>query len=75
MPLNVFAFYNGLNEQAKGYPYLKRYGRIINQLALFQIPIQNNGTLTGRPSRKLINEAHAMGIKVLLTVSNLTPQG
>jgi len=75
MPLNVFAFYNGLNEHAKGYPYLKRYGKIISQLALFQIAIQNNGTLLGLPSRRLINEAHAMGIKVLLTVSNLTPQG
>ena len=75
MPLNVFAFYNGLNEQAKGYPYLKRYGGVINQLSLFQIAIQNNGTLTGRPSRRLINEAHALGIKVLLTVSNLTARG
>lgn len=75
MPLNIFAFYNGLNEQAKGYPYLKQYGRIINQIALFQISIQNDGTLLGSPSRTLINEAHAMGIKVLLTISNLTPQG
>jgi len=75
MPLNVLAFYNGLNEQAKGYSYLKRYGNVINQLALFQIAIQNNGTLLGLPSRRLINEAHALGIKVLLTVSNLTPQG
>lgn len=75
MPLDVVAFYNGLNEQAKGYPYLKRYGRSINQLALFEVAIQNNGTLRGRPSRKLINDAHAMGVKVLLTVSNLTPQG
>ncbi|HEY8911135.1 MAG TPA: glycosyl hydrolase family 18 protein [Desulfosporosinus sp.] len=75
MPLQVFAFYNGLNEQAKGYPYLKRYGNNISQLALFQIAIQNNGMLLGQPSRRLINEAHAMGIKVLLTVSNLTPKG
>lgn len=75
MPLQVFAFYNGLTEQAKGYPFIKRYGNIINQLAIFQISIQNNGTLLGRPSRRLINEAHAMGIKVILAVSNLTPQG
>ncbi|MDQ7092569.1 glycosyl hydrolase family 18 protein [Desulfosporosinus sp. PR] len=75
MPLNVFAFYNGLNEQAKGYTYFKRYGSIIRQLDIFQIPIQNNGTLLGRPSRRLITEAHAMGIKVLLTVSNLTAAG
>jgi len=75
VPLNVFAFYNGLNEHAKGYPYLKRFGRIINQLALFQISIQNNGALYGRPSRGLINEAHAIGAKVLLTVSNLTQRG
>jgi len=75
MPLNVFTFYNGFDEHAKGYPYLKRYGRLINQLALFQIAIQNNGTLDGRLSKRLINEAHAMGTKVLLTVSNLTPKG
>lgn len=75
MPLDVFAFYNGLTEQAKGYPYLQKYGTSINQMALFQMSIQNNGTLLGRPSRTLINSAHAMGIKVLLVVSNLTPQG
>lgn len=75
MPLQVFAFYNGLTEHAKGYPYLKRYGSSINQLAIFQIPIQNNGTLLGRPSRRLINEAHALGTKAILVVSNLTPHG
>lgn len=75
MPLQVFAFYNGLTEQARGYPYFQRNGDIINQLAIFEIPIQNNGTLLGRPSRRLINEAHAKGIKVILVVSNLTPQG
>ena len=75
MPLQVFAFYNGLTEEAKGYPYLKRNGSIIHQLGVFEIPIQNNGTLLGQPSRRLINEAHAMGIKVILAVSNLTPQG
>ncbi|MDR3599836.1 MAG: glycosyl hydrolase family 18 protein [Desulfosporosinus sp.] len=75
MPLNVFTFYNGFNQHAKGYPYLKRYGRLINQLALFQIAIQNNGTLYGHPSQGIIDEAHAMGTKVLLTVSNLTQQG
>lgn len=75
MPLNVFAFYNGLTEQAKGYPYLKRYGHSIDDLALFEVAIQNDGTLRGRPSRRLINEAHAMGIKVFLVVSNLTAQG
>lgn len=75
MPLQVFAFYNGLTEQAKGYPYLKRNGSIIDQLAIFELPIQNNGTLLGRPSRRLINEAHAMGIKVVLVVSNLNSQG
>lgn len=75
MPLNVFAFYNGLTEQTKGYPYLKRYGKTINELALFEVAIQNDGTLRGRPSRGLIHEAHAMGIKVFLVVSNLTAQG
>ncbi len=75
MPLQVFAFYNGLTEQAKGYPYLKRNGRIINQLAIFEVAIQNNGTLLGRPSRRLVNEAHALGCKVILVVSNLTAEG
>ena len=75
MPLQVFAFYNGLTEQAKGYPYLKRYGNIINQLALFQIAIQDNGTLLGHPSRPLVHEAHTKGSKVFLAVSNLTTQG
>lgn len=75
MPLNIFAFYNGLTEQAKGYPYLQRYGNNINHLALFHASIQDNGTIEGRPSRSLINEAHAMGIKVFLVVSNLTAQG
>ena len=75
MPLKVFAFYNGLNQAAKGFPYLKRYGAIINQLALFQISIQNTGALYGRPSQSLINEAHAQGGKVFLTVSNLTLRG
>lgn len=75
MPLNVFAFYNGLNEQAKGYSYFQRYGSIIRQLDIFQIPIQNNGTLQGRPSRRIITEAHAKGIKAFLTVSNLTSAG
>lgn len=75
MPLNVVAFYNGLTEQTKGYPYFKRYGSSINQLAIFEISIRDNGTLLGRPSRRLINEAHGMGIKVILVVSNLTSQG
>lgn len=75
MPLKVVAFYNGLNQEAKGYPYLRRYGHIINQLALFQISIQNSGELYGRPSRSLINQVHALGSKVILTVSNLTLRG
>jgi spore germination protein YaaH len=75
MPLSVFAFYNGLTEQTRGYYYLQRYGRIINELALFQITIQKNGTLLGRLSRRIIDEAHAMGAKVYLTVSNLSAQG
>jgi len=75
MPLQVFAFYNGLTEQAKGYSYLKRHGSMINQLAIFEISIQADGTLKGRPTRQLIKDAHAMGIKVILTVSNLTSEG
>ncbi|SHI45564.1 glycosyl hydrolase family 18 protein [Desulfosporosinus lacus] len=75
MPLNVFAFYNGLTEQTKGYPYLKRYGNSIQQLAIFEVSIQSNGAILGRPSRQLIEEAHTMGIKVYLVISNLTRQG
>ncbi|MCO5384448.1 MAG: glycosyl hydrolase family 18 protein [Desulfosporosinus sp.] len=75
MPLNVFAFYNGLTEQTKGYPYLKRYGNSIQELAIFEVSIQSNGAILGRPSRKLIEEAHTMGIKVYLVISNLTRQG
>lgn len=75
MSLKVFAFYNGLTEKARGYTYLKRHGNIINELGLFEVGIENNGTLRGRPSQKLINEVHAMGIKVYLVVSNLTAKG
>ncbi|MCB8818739.1 glycosyl hydrolase family 18 protein [Desulfosporosinus shakirovi] len=75
MPLNVFAFYNGLTEQTKGYPYLKRYGNGIQELAIFEVSIQSNGAILGRPSRQLIEEAHTMGIKVYLVISNLTRQG
>ncbi|WP_088226554.1 glycosyl hydrolase family 18 protein [Desulfosporosinus sp. FKB] len=75
MPLNVFAFYNGLTEQVKGYPYLVQYGNTIDQFDIFQMPIQNDGTLQGRPSQKIITEVHAKGIKVFLTVSNLTQRG
>jgi spore germination protein len=75
MPLKVVFFYNGLTEQTKSYTYLKRYGSIINLLAIFQISFQNNGTLLGRPNRRLINEAHALGNKVFLVVSNLALQG
>ncbi|HZK55157.1 MAG TPA: glycosyl hydrolase family 18 protein [Desulfosporosinus sp.] len=75
MTLQVFAFYNGLTEEAKGYPSLKRNGNSINQLAVFEIPIQNNGALVAKPSRQLIKDAHAMGIKVILVVSNLSEKG
>ncbi|MCO1604237.1 glycosyl hydrolase family 18 protein [Desulfosporosinus nitroreducens] len=75
MPLNVFAFYNGLTEQTKGYPYLKRYGNSIQELAIFEVSIQSNGAILGRPSRQLIEEAHTMGMKVYLVISNLTRQG
>ncbi|MGI6120449.1 MAG: glycosyl hydrolase family 18 protein [Desulfosporosinus sp.] len=75
MPLKVFVFYNGLTEQTKGYPYHISYGNLFNQLALHKINIQDHGTLLGRPRRRLINEAHALGIKVFLMVSNLTSRG
>jgi spore germination protein YaaH len=75
MAFKVLGFYNGLDERAKGYRYLQQFGSLLDEVALFQIAIQNNGELLGSPSRSLINEMHNMGIKVLLTVSNLTPQG
>ncbi len=75
MALKVFGFYNGLDERAKGYRYLQQYGSLLDEVALFQIAIQSNGELLGSPSRRLINEAHNMGIKVMLTISNLTPKG
>ncbi|MHB1653711.1 MAG: glycosyl hydrolase family 18 protein [Desulfitobacteriaceae bacterium] len=75
MALNVLAFYNGLNERAKGYPYLQRYGSLLTHLAVFQISIQNDGQLRGVISRKLVQEAHEMGIKVLPVFSNLGAKG
>lgn len=75
MALKVLGFYNGLDDRAKGFSYLQRYGSLLDELALFQIAIQPNGELLGSPSQKLINEVHKMGIKVILTVSNLTPKG
>lgn len=75
MALNVLAFYNGLNEMAKGYPYLKRYGNLLTYLALFQVSIQENGQLSGTISRQLIREAQGMGIKVLPVFTNLNAQG
>ena len=75
MPLDVLAFYNGLDERARGYTFLQQYGHLINNIAFFQIPIQADGRLTGTPSRRVINEAHNMGMKVFITVSNLTAKG
>ena len=75
MALRVFGFYNGLTEKARGYRYLQQYGSLLDDIALFQIAIEANGELTGAPSRRLIAEAHALGIKVFLVVSNLTPRG
>lgn len=75
MALSILAFYNGLDENAKGYRYLSRYGSLIDELAIFQISIQENGDLRGLPSRNLINKAHSMGIKVIPTITNLTAQG
>ncbi|WP_206811493.1 glycosyl hydrolase family 18 protein [Paradesulfitobacterium ferrireducens] len=75
MALRVFAFYNGLTEQARGYRYLQEYGSLLDDMALFEISIQANGELQGTPSRRLIAEAHALGIKVFLVVSNLTAEG
>lgn len=73
--LNVIGFYNGLNEQARGYTYLRRYGSLLDYLAVFQIGIRENGSLSGALSQNLVRDAHAMGIKVLLVFSNLNIQG
>lgn len=75
MVLKVLGFYSGLDERTKGYRYLRQYGSLLDEVALFQVAIQNNGELLGTPSRYLINEIHKMGVKVLLTISNLTSQG
>ena len=75
MALSLFGFYNGLSEQARGYPYLQRYGNLLDGIGLFQVAIQSNGELSELPSKRLINEAREMGIKVYLVLTNLTPQG
>ncbi|MHB8126418.1 MAG: glycosyl hydrolase family 18 protein [Desulfitobacteriaceae bacterium] len=75
MALKVLGFYNGLDERAKGYRYFQQYGSLLDEVALFQIAIQSNGELLGSPSLRLINEAHKMGVKVLLAISNLTAKG
>lgn len=75
MAINIFAFYNGLTEQERGYSYFQRYGQLLDEIAFFQIPIQPNGELAGHPSRKLINEAHRKGVKAYVTITNLTPSG
>lgn len=75
MAINLFAFYNGLTEQERGYPYFQRYGHLLDEIAFFQIPIQSNGELADHPSRKLINEAHRKGVKAYVTITNLTSAG
>ncbi|MDA8228787.1 MAG: glycosyl hydrolase family 18 protein [Desulfitobacterium hafniense] len=75
MALQVFAFYNGLTTQTRGFTYLQRYGYAIDELGIFEVSIQNDGSLSGVPSRQLIDAARNIGIKVYLVVSNLTPQG
>ncbi|MDD2234231.1 MAG: glycosyl hydrolase family 18 protein [Desulfitobacteriaceae bacterium] len=75
MVLKVLGFYSGFDERTKGYRYLRQYGCLLDEVAFFRVAIRNNGELFGAPSRHLINEIHKMGIKVLLTISNLTSQG
>lgn len=75
MALSVIGFYNGLNEQARGYTYLRRYGSLLDYLAVFHISIRDNGELSGELSRGLVQDAHRMGVKVLPVFTNLTPQG
>ncbi|HWQ72759.1 MAG TPA: glycosyl hydrolase family 18 protein [Desulfitobacteriaceae bacterium] len=75
MALKVLGFYKGLNDRTQGYRYFRQYGSLLDEAALFQIAIQNNGELRGRPSRSLIAEMHNLGIKVLAAITNLTAQG
>lgn len=75
MALTAIGFYNGLNEQVRGYTYLRRYGSLLDYLAVFQVGILENGTLSAGLSRNLVRDAHALGIKVLPVFSNLNPQG
>lgn len=75
MALNIFGFYNGLTEHSRGYPYLERYGHVLNEIALFQVAIQANGDLLGVPSLHLVHEARQMGVKVYIVLTNLTAAG
>lgn len=75
MALQVMGFYNGLDENARGYRYFLQYGSQLDYIAFFQIPILPTGELDGAPSRRLIQEAHRMGIKVLIVISNLDRRG
>lgn len=75
MPLSFLGFYNGLTERERAYPYVQRYGHLLDEIAFFEIPIQANGELSGHPSRQLINEAHLRGNKALIVISNLTTRG
>lgn len=75
MPLSIFGFYNGLTVQERAYPYLQRYGYLLDEITFFEISIQANGELSAKPSRQLVNEVQQKGSKTLVTISNLTPQG
>lgn len=75
MPLSLFGFYNGLTERERAYPYFQRYGYLLDEIAFFEISIQANGDLTAHPSRKLVDEAHQMGSRALVVITNLTPKG
>jgi len=75
MALKVLGVYKGLDDRAQGYRYFQQYGSLLDEAALFQITIRNNGELWGRPSRSLIKEMHNLGIKVLAAISNLPAQG
>ncbi|HVJ49361.1 glycosyl hydrolase family 18 protein [Desulfitobacterium sp.] len=75
MALSLFGFYNGLTERERAYSYFQRYGHLLDEIAFFEISIQENGELSGHPSRKLINEAHHLGTKALVVITNLRADG
>lgn len=75
MSLNILGFYTGLTEQERAYSYFQRYGYLLDEIAFFEVSIQENGELSAKPNRQLVNEARQKGIKTLLVISNLNSKG